>query len=259
MRLKSLDNTLNNERTGNSRNFYTLTMNTFDTKAHANLLAEWAQRSPHAEQAFYPDGVIEPEKWANAPIKILFLNKEAHDSNNPDTEGFDLTRLIREKMEFKSYRSTYRNTAVWAYAIHKAVMTGSAGLPRWDKILDSVNDEVENSFHSCAIVNIKKSGGVSISIDSDLEKYVELDKDLLRRQIDLINPDLIIAGSVWSLVKDLWPDCEELFDAVHQHRDTVIIDFWHPANRADEQMKYYALDSFLRNSGILSKFRNVIV
>jgi hypothetical protein len=234
-------------------------MHTFDTKAHADLLAEWARKSPHAEQAFYPDGVIDPEKWAEAPIKILFLNKEAHDSNNPDTEGFDLTSLIREEMEFKSYGLTYRNTAIWAYAIHKAVMTGSEGLPRWDKIQDSMGDDIENSFHSCAIANIKKSGGVSTSNHSDLKRYAEMDGDLLRRQVDLINPDLIIAGSVWYLVKDLWPGCEELFDSVHRHRNTVIVDFWHPANRADEQMKYYALDAFLRGSGTLSRFRRSII
>jgi hypothetical protein len=236
-------------------------MNEADAKVHEEILDEWQQRVWSADMigsepnnSFFPDGVIDRKRWNEASVRILFLNKEAHDSDNTDSGGFPLPELIRDVWEGHPKCPTYSNIAIWAHGIHEAIRSGLHGLPRWDKIQDDA-DVVVSDFLSTAVVNIKKRGGKSTSNSADLKRHVDVYGDLLRRQVNLINPDLIITGSVWYLVRHLWSSADNLFDSVWRHGSKTIVDYWHPANRADKQMKYYALDSLLRGAGFFANFQ----
>jgi hypothetical protein len=218
-------------------------------------MEEWKQGDKHRDQPFFVDGVIDPELWNKMPIRLMFLNKEAHDSNTPDSRGFNLVEIIRDEWKGIPKGTTNLNMACWSYAIQKAFGAGAEGLPDWQEVSADANADVANAFLSVAVANIKKSGGRTQSNHDDLQEYANSDADLIRRQVDLIQPDILIAGHVWYLVKNRWEDCEELHECVFRHNQTIIIDFWHPANRAARQMKYYALDSLLRASEAFAKIR----
>ena len=80
-------------------------------------------------------------------------------------------------------------------------------------------------------MNIKKSGGCSISNDDDLRKHVHEDGDLLKQQVKYLS------HACNGLLQDLAfgqrrvADRKADFRAGLRHRRMLVLDFWHPANR----------------------------
>ncbi len=218
---------------------------------HESLLAEWKSRPLHEGKAFFPDGIVDPERWANTERKILFINKEAHDNNDPNSKGFDLREIIRDDWDGVPKEVTYSVVATWAYALIYASADATEPYPRYDMI---DREKQRESLLSSAVINIKKSGGRTSSIDQDLKKYVEEDGDLIRRQVDLIDPEIIVCGGVWyNMIQPLWPTAQKIYDDVFVADGRTFIAFWHPANHSDPQMKYYALAAFVQNSRALTR------
>ncbi len=222
------------------------------TDIHESLLTEWANRPHHQNQPFFPDGIIDPERWAKTPRKILFINKEAHDSDDPNSEGFDLRKIIRDVWNGNPTNGAYRVVATWAHAIRQASAKPADPFPRWDQIRQEDQSE---ALLSSAVINIKKSGGRTTSEYQDLKLYAENDGDLIKRQVDLIDPEIVICGNVWyGLINSLWSDCRKVYDDVFEADKRTFIAFWHPANHAPEQMNYYALAALLQNSKALARY-----
>ena len=216
---------------------------------YETLLDQWESKLLHKNKCFIKDGIIDQKRWIKAPRKILFINKEAHDGKNPDSYGFDLRDLILNTWKGRPTQGTYKVVATWAYALHYASTDPMAQFPRWDKI---DQDEQCEALLSCAVINIKKSGGKTTSSHDDLEAYVKEDGILIKKQIDLINPEIIVCGHVWYLIKELWKTPVEVYNEVLKTEGRIIIDFWHPSSWDPEEMKYYALAALIQNSGVLA-------
>lgn len=219
---------------------------------HEALLNEWENMPDHnGKPSFFRDGIIDPVRWEKAPCKLLFINKEAHDSNNPETKGFDLREIILKTWKGRPPIGAYQVVATWAYAINCAAKNLSFSYPRWDQIDCTSQRE---ALLSSAVMNINKRGGLTTSRDTDIELYAQTDADLIKRQIDLINPEIVICGHVWYMIQHLWPNAEKVYDDVFNADGRTFIAFWHPANHADSQMKYYALAAMVQNSGALERY-----
>lgn len=101
---------------------------------------------------------------------------------------------------------------------------------------------------SAATVNIKKSAGRPESTAEDLRSYADRDGDLIKRQVELIAPDIVICGGTWDYVKRLWPAARPAYDhQVWRINSIDFIDFWHPANRWPDSLLYYALGWLIQN------------
>jgi hypothetical protein len=218
---------------------------------HDELLMEWANTPHHLDKGFIWDGIICPERWDNIPRKILFINKEAYDGTEPDPDGFDLRSAIRSWGGPRG--KTYGAVAALAFGLHRASIDRLAQFPRWDT---TPYESFREPLLASAVMNIKKSGGKSSSDTHDLESYVKRDGHYIRRQVDIINPHIIICGAIWHLIKHLWPDATEIYDSVFVADGRTCIAFWHPANRADEQMKYYAFAALVQNADVLKRYRS---
>jgi len=213
--------------------------------AHEELLTEWSQRKHHQGHCFIKDGIIDSTRWKSASPRVLFLLKEARHEGS----SWDLREFIRESGP-KS--PTFWNAAYWCYAIHHIAL---GQVPRFP-IEKQSKDEAAELFRSSAVVNIKKSGGTVQSVHDDLERYGQQDGSYIKKQIDLIDPQIVICGYTWCYVKHLWPDAQDGgYDLVLRVGGRVFIDFWHPASyqKSLEQLKYYALTCLLQNSHVLSK------
>jgi hypothetical protein len=216
---------------------------------HQMLLEEWKSLPHHLNKGFIYDGIIDQDRWAQSPRKILFINKEAYDDDGSD--GLDLRELIRCKCDGRPSNGAYKVIANWAYALHHASPDPSVPFPEWSQIDP---EGARESLLSCSVMNIKKSGGKTSSDHQDLQAYVEKDGDLIKRQVELINPDIIVCGHVWYLIKHLWPNPVNIYDEVLEVDGRVIIDFWHPSNRYPDEMNYYALAALIQNGRVLHRF-----
>ena len=61
--------------------------------AHERLLHRWASR---AQRELVLDGIFDEGRWSSAHIRILFVLKDAYDSDNPD-KGWELREYAKQE------------------------------------------------------------------------------------------------------------------------------------------------------------------
>jgi hypothetical protein len=162
-------------------------------KALEEVLEQWARREHHAGKGFIQDGIIDPARWSKARLEVLLLLKEAYGEGT----DWDLRDAIREQWKGPKY-NIWWNAACWCYAAQNPV----PGIPAFPS-LDAARTAAIEALLSAGAVNIKKSSGESSSTDDDIERYVKYDGDLLKKQIDLIRPEIVICRNTWWFVKHL--------------------------------------------------------
>jgi hypothetical protein len=201
-----------------------------------NTNCSWRRR--HLEKGFdgfIKDGIIDPSRWSTAKTKILFLLKESYDGPK------DLRVEIRET-GFAKWQ-IWRKCAYWCYACHHVFLDTLPPFPDHDPAFREASD----LFLSSAILNIKKSNGRHPSDYEDLAPYAREDGDLIRQQIELISPKIVISGNVW-YKDEFWPEARQVYDFVWQAGDRFIVDFWHPACQFPNKLLYYTLSCSLANA-----------
>lgn len=111
------------------------------------------------------------------------------------------------------------------------------------------------SCRCSAAVNITKSNGRTQSADEEILACTERDGVLLRRQAELIAPDIVICGNTWWALRHLWPEAIQGYDMAWKDGARLFVDFWHPANYFPIALNYYALGGLLQNVGLNSPRR----
>ena len=171
------------------------------------------------------DGPIDPDRWLKIERRVLFLAKEAYRGDG-SSENWDLPKLVREEWEGPKYKLWW-TLGYWAYGIQRLTNGPIPSNPKDGQLWKEVTESVLAS----AVVNIKKSGGRSISNDDDLRKYVHEDGDLLKQQVKCLSPHVMVCCNTWHLVKDVWPPAKQISERVYDIDGMLVLDFWHPANR----------------------------
>lgn len=113
-----------------------------------------------------------------------------------------------------------------------------------------------DSLLASAIVNVKKVRGVKVSIHDDLNEYAIRDSDFIRRQLDIIDPTVVVCGGT---LASLWL-CPWFKDAKKEIYDGVFVKIGnrfyfhhaHPSSFYPKEMKYYFLLSIVQQSGVLN-------
>jgi len=206
----------------------------------SQLMSEWKEKEHHRNKIFISDGIIDPKRWESAPSKVLLLLKEAY--GEPDGHNdWDLCEVIRDQWWGPKYK-VWWTAASWVYAAQHVTSLPPFpdDEPTWEK--------ATAAFLGSAFINVKKSGGSSRSDVDDISSYAQQDGDLIKRQLELINPQIIICGNTWSAVKHLYPDAKQIYDLVWATGSRLVVDFWHPANQFPYQLNYYALACLLQNA-----------
>ncbi|MGN0800865.1 MAG: hypothetical protein ACI4NU_10615 [Christensenellales bacterium] len=174
------------------------------------------------------DGIVDYQTWIQQKRKVLFLLKETNDYDG------DLRELLRE-----GYKGTLWNNVVrWSCAVQ----------PMW-KDKENAWEELEHiSFETrrellkrIAIVNVKKTPGSSIAIRRELEMAMRENKGLLQKQIQSIQPDIIICGGTEYYFKNIFDIAEA--DVMLTDNDTrycfydekLVLFYYHPGARKNKK------------------------
>ena len=161
-----------------------------------NLFAEWQarqQKEPYeeylkygapeiAKDSFTYDGIIDPFEYAKQDTKYLFISKESNIKNKkaqcPFRADGDIFWL-RDVCFQKQKPSIFSNRlAMFANAIY------SLDFERVNKCHDILN--------KVAFMNLNKRGGLSGSKPKTISGYTQKYADFIKREIDMIKPDIII-------------------------------------------------------------------
>jgi hypothetical protein len=228
---------------------FTLEKNTPEVPmdAHERLLETWSHEKHQQGRCFIKDGVIDKKRWRSVHHKVLFLLKEARHEG----KGYwDLRKYLRED-DLALMSPTWRNAAYWCYAIHHIKHGSLPGLPDPNRPINGrQNEEAVELLRSSAVVNIKKSDGRSSSRHEEIQSCAQRDKDHIKKQTALVNPDVVICGNTWGFIREWWPE-ERLYDGVYRVGQGVFVDFWHPSYHISNELKYYALAGQLHFSNAL--------
>ena len=195
-------------------------------------------------KVFISDGPVCPEIWndRNKGKKIAFVLKEAYGENSE----WSLTDWLRR--EGPNYNIWYR-VVEWIYGI---LNTTSTKIARYspDLISFEKSEGKPNEWLSqVAIVNIKKSGGKSSSDNDEIKAYALADKEEIIRELEILDPDIIICGSTAEALNGIsggfeGPNrCDNwyYYSDVIGGRERLFIDYYHPANRYPTLLNYYGL------------------
>jgi hypothetical protein len=207
---------------------------------HEAVLSAWAEREHHRGKGFIRDGIIDAARWAGARRRVLLLLKEAYGELRGSGD-WDLCKVIREEWQGPKHK-IWHTAAYWCYAAQNTVPQ----LP----IFPPSREAAADALLRAAFVEIKKSNSSSSSNNDDISSYAERDGDLIKRQIELIKPEIILCGNTWWAVKHLWPEAQQEYDAVWKTKHFSFVDFWHPANRFPHSLNYYALGCLLQNAQV---------
>ena len=198
-----------------------------------SLFEDWMKT--YQQQTFVVDGCINPEKYTLEETKVVFLLKDENTGENFQ----DPIRPLRDEIAVGQHH-WWQKVAFWGYFIlnpNSSVKEAEQRIfcePNWSEIL-----------HSFCIVNIKKASGVGSVSAKVLESFVRRDGLKLKDQLNIYNPDVLVACGNGDQVISLF-DESELFTLDSgicywkvrlAGKDCHVIDYCHPASRAGNTVK----------------------
>ena len=186
-------------------------------------------------------------KYQKEQLEIEARLKEVTETLN---ESYEKSRGIRDFLALiRNYQglhdcerpwTMWRKVAIWTQAIYNAFNDNICEYD--DEVLRSKEKEIIDRI---AVVNVKKSNGGSESEYEDLKKYALEDRLEIKRELEIIQPDIIVCGNNLSLLKlvlgeelqndDTWDNMLALW------KDTLVLDYYHPAVHYPNRVNYYAL------------------
>ncbi len=126
-------------------------------------------------------GGKESELWDKSPLKVVLLlkDKNANDSCIDSRSYKDINN-----------NSFGKNIAAWIYAIFQ--ICNNKIVPSIQEAYDYNNQIKAFREKPYAIINVKKKVGKGSVTDKVVKDYVEKYKEYIRKELDILNPDLIL-------------------------------------------------------------------
>lgn len=211
-----------------------------------SLMTEWS--TAHKErgwQNFISDGIVNETAYQNAKPKICYFLKEAY-SRDSDTD-WNLTEWLANGAMTRMWGTV----AEWTYGILHTTCSDIPSKPCLS------NREKSALLQAISVVNVKKSNGTVRSDYADLLRYAVFDQAFLKRELEILKPDVIVCGNNSSLLRLLYgaaltdngkvsEDGAIPYRSMHENGyaivgNQIILDFYHPANQYPSIMNYYTV------------------
>ena len=196
------------------------------------LFTEWKRNIEEADR-MCRDGIVCEKRYEKTDPQLLFVTKEPNLAVGP---GFD----FREWWSSEPVQYGFsKRLCEWSYGVQNRFPP----LSEFDQ--DKSNESA--AIRSISFMNLKKVGGSGSADPEVIRSYADRDKELLRRQIEIIDPDVIVGGigrdsRLWSfLFPDIiLQDCGFDIEVARVGRVRVI-DFYHPSYPIPRAMSYSLL------------------
>ena len=213
--------------------------------------AKWRQQTRTAIKTFHADGIVHEPTYANAQVKLCFLMKEP---NNPAKDDFGAKFDFREWWRDEPIKGAFTaRIAEWSYGLLN-------GFPPYDELWNvDEGPAIQEVRKAVALVNVKKSGGGGSSEFKQFmrslgasEKQQAILAELVREELRIIAPDVVIMGLTWSKLRDLlFPDVKwrpSGYDVeVGEWEGRTLIDFYHPSSRNAPAAAYCLLEKVMES------------
>lgn len=194
---------------------------------HHELLQEWYKARPDYDTTgeFVWDGPSNWEIYSNEKPRILFLLKESRLGFHPASP------------ENTIYGTRGHNVIRWSYIIKQLYLNRDNEITLPDDY--AIKELINHKYHHFAEVELKKRNDeLTSSNDGDIYTYTKNDAHFLERQIELIDPHVIVCcGNFFNYKVIFEKDADENQPLIlvnnekqsYKHRNRLIIDFHHPS------------------------------
>ena len=177
----------------------------------------------------------ESKMWDKCPTRVMFLLKDVNARGDTAEDDDDLRGRVFLNTGYRGYK----NLTYWLYGILKTIETGHAP----DYTFSSTEASKLFDETPVAYVNCKKQAGFSSCSYSTLLSYIERDKDFIIKEIDILNPDIIMCcaytgntgNPIFDFVKEnIFTDLIKVNDWIYysEKNNKVIIEAYHFVSRA---------------------------
>lgn len=185
------------------------------------LFEEWREaRSTYTP--FVVDGILKEDAYRRAPLKIMFLVKESYK---------DFHQIAGQALPIDHGKNGFwKKVAAWRHLIMGLAQGHQVEAHPNEQELKEVADGTRN-LDDIAWVNVKKSLGGSASNMSEIHRFAMDDQEFLARQIDEIQPDVVLCGRTCYAYKIIYghpSDMIPMSEKVFVHKNRIVIDFFHP-------------------------------
>lgn len=180
------------------------------------------------------DGIVDTEQYEG----ILFLLKEAY-STEEKKDTWDLCKWLAAVKPIR----LWNHVAKWVRGLCNTTVDRVEPYVRW-----ITEEEGREALRKIAVINVKKIDGKSGSDRDDLMGFVEANAELLRREIELVQPKIIVCGNTFEYLQKIFGiyherNCDNWYYWIELGSigRVLVLDYFHPAVRYPELMTYYGL------------------
>ncbi|MBE0542405.1 MAG: hypothetical protein IH623_13550 [Verrucomicrobia bacterium] len=188
------------------------------------------------------DGVVDIDRYLSSSPKILWILKEPWEPLREDEGGggWSVTKeLIPDLIAKRQIGGipTYRKMAYVTFSLLNNFVSYS-DIPYANK-----DSRVGEALRSIAYINVNKFPGKTTSNPADIEFYYRRNRDILKKQIAVINPDVVIAGNILHLFyEDLGLNSKEMESGgsvdFYRQDGRLYVNAYHPGYWRCKEQKY---------------------
>lgn len=202
----------------------------------ADLFRRWSEHRPQ----LVTDGAVDGAAYEASSLRVVLVLK---DVNSEGVGNWDL----RHELRTNPMPATWCTVARWMWGIRRLQEDLAWDVVGYTPDLQQRIDAVR----SLCVVNLKKEPGAAVSDRGAVARYAREDADLLREQLALYAPDVVICGGVGELVREVTgagPWRRTRRGVAHSASPTggVLVSYYHPQARFDGPMMYYTLVDAVR-------------
>lgn len=149
------------------------------------------------EREVISDGIMQPNEYFSKDIRLAWILKEAYDEEDGTGGGWSYFDLYEKEGFDLSKSQTFKPIIQTSYGIHNNFI-------KYEEI-EEIDFEMTQIIKNVAIINTQKlpAKNYSKTLDRDLHESINKYSDLLERQLESINPNVVIFGGTFKFYKDL--------------------------------------------------------
>lgn len=180
------------------------------------------------------DGIVSEEEYLDSKYKILYIMKEVNGG-----AGWNLKDFL-----YKGGRSqTWDNVARWTEGLLNINQEYN-----WSYLEENNENRRKYYLKKIGVINLKKTSGHHTADNKKISMAASENRNLIKKQVDLYNPDIIICcGTADDFVKNYfdskfvnWSMTKRGIQYI-KCNNKIIVSFAHPEARIRDAYLYYSL------------------
>jgi hypothetical protein len=169
-------------------------------------------------------GVFNEYEYSKLDLKVLFVLKEVIDDSK--NEIWSLVDLINNQINEQKFLTIWKRIGELSFGLYN-------DFPPYHSTVTAMfhNPNISEGLEKLAVINLKKTGGKNQSEMSEIRESAIENRELIIKELEIINPDLFVCGGNFDIVCELL-DIKFSYSKsgarIAKFKEKLLIEFLHP-------------------------------